>query len=75
MPAASYSKKFKQAKTWMNLENIMLSKRNQSPKMWFHLQEIYRIGKYTHSWSELTGEDEKWLLMGMTFLFKVTNMF
>ena len=51
----SYSKKFKQAATWMNLENIMLSKRNQSPKMWFHLHEIYRIGKYIHSWFELTG--------------------
>lgn len=34
--------------TWMNAENMMLSERSQSSRpyfVWFHLYEMYRIGK------------------------------
>lgn len=65
--------------TWMNLENIMLSKISQTQRphiVWFHLYEIYKIGKFmegTRVWEEEgVGND---CLMSKEFPFRVIKMF
>ena len=46
-----------QATTWMNLENIMLSGRNQTQKgiytEGFHLHEVPRLGKFRETESRI----------------------
>lgn len=67
---------------WRNLENIMLSERNQIRKVtqWFHWQEISRIGKSRETESsgfQRLGErgNGKWLLNGAKFPLELTKMF
>ena len=61
---------------WMNLENFMVSERNQTQNatyfmIWFHLHEMSRIGKFIETESRLVvargwegGEKEEWLFNG-----------